>query len=275
MSTLLGVFAGNDPPAVKAFEAWLGRRVDFITVYTGDTSWEDFGRGPAYECDLLGSLGRPLNWSVSLIVAGATLQQAASGAYNEHYIQAARAIERRCSEPVIYVRTGWEQNGDWMKWAAKGREKQFIGAFQSFVTCFRAVSPRFKLVWCPNVGQNDPSLSYPGDFFVDVIGLDVYHAPQWDPADPVAAWNYMVTRRYGLQWHLQFARSHGKPIAYPEWGVRRDGFGFYITQMAEWFKASGVLYQSYWDSNADYPGMLHGGQYPSTAAAFRRAFTSA
>ena len=272
MPPLFGVYAGNEPAAVKAFEAWMGRRVDFITVYTGEASWDDFDSGPVYEYTRMGDLGRLLNWSIPLIPAQATLLEAGRGSYNDHYARAAKTIAQRCIEPVIYVRTGWEQNGDWMKWAAKGREAQFIASYQQFASCFRAVSDRFKLVWCPNIGQNDPATSYPGDDFVDVIGLDVYHQRQWDPPGPVAAWTYMVTRRYGLQWHLEFASAHGKPIAYPEWGVRCDGFEFYIKQFARWFEASNVVYQSYWDSNAAYPGKLHDGHYPSTGAAFRAAF---
>ena len=121
-------------------------------------------------------------------------------------------------------------------------------------------------------GSTTPALSYPGDDVVDVIGLDAYHQPQWDPNGAVEAWTYMVTRRYGLQWHLEFARTHRKPMAYPEWGVRTDGFDTYIEHMAEWFRTSGVLFQTYWDSDSSYPGALSGGQYPATGAAFRAAF---
>ena len=272
MTTLLGIYAGSDPKNVTEFEAWLGRKVDFYSVHTSEASWAEFDSGVPYQRDQFADLPRMMIWSVPLIPAGATLPEAARGGYNTHYTRAAATIAAGRSEPVIYVRTGWEHNGDWMKWAAKGQEAAFIAAFQQFTACFRAVSPRFRLVWCPVIGQNDPALTYPGDRHVDVIGLDVYHNPQWDPKEPKAAWVYMVTRPYGLQWHLEFSRTHAKPMAYPEWGVSSDGFGSYIANMAEWFRMSGVLYQAYWESNADYRGMMGSGQYPSTAAAFRRAF---
>ena len=270
--TYLGVFAGGEPAGVTQFETWLGRKVDFCSVFTGEASWQDFDDSPPYQLSHFAGLGRALALSVPLIPAGATLTDAAAGHYNAHYRRAAAAVVAARPEPVIYVRTGWEQNGDWMKWAAHGKERAFNEAFRQFATCFRAASDRVRLVWCPCVGQHDPALSYPGDDVVDVIAIDAYHQPQWDPKGPIEAWSYMVTRRYGLQWHLEFARAHRKPTAFPEWGVSTDGFGSYIEHMAEWFRAGNVLFQTYWDSNSSYPGQLSGGQYPRTGAAFRAAF---
>ncbi len=272
MTNLLVIYAGSDQVSVTRFEAWLGRQVDCFSVHTGEKSWTDFDDGVGYQCDQFADLQRTMIWSVPLIPAGVDLVDAAKGRFDDHYRRAAMTISGRRDDPIIYVRTGWEQNGDWMKWAAKGKETAFIQAFQHFSDSFRTVSNRFRLVWCPNIGQNDPELTYPGDAHVDVIGLDVYHNPEYDPKTAAAAWSYMVTRPYGLQWHLQFSRAHKKPMAFPEWGVSTDGFGPYVANMAAWMRSSDVLYQAYWDSNAAYSGALSGGQYPSTGAAFRRAF---
>ena len=53
----------------------------------------------------------------------------------------------RPQEAVLYVRTGWEFNGDWFPWTAHGKAKEFAGAFQRFVMVFRSVSPRFRIEW--------------------------------------------------------------------------------------------------------------------------------
>ena len=272
LMTLLGVYVGNDPQKVLAFEAWLGRSVDFCSVYIGEASWDDFTGSVSYALARFADLPRPIIWSVPLIPKVASLTHAASGSYDQYYRNAAATIARARSDSPIYVRTGWEQNGSWMPWAAKGREAIFIGAFRQFATCFRDVSDRFRLVWCPNIGQNDPSLSYPGDDVVDVVGMDVYHFPQREPNRPDDAWRFMVTRAFGLQWHLEFASAHRKPMAYPEWGVSSEGFGPYIQKMSDWFRAGSVLYQAYWDSNADYPGELSNDQNTETGHAFRNAF---
>jgi hypothetical protein len=272
--TLLGVYNGNNPQAVLDFERWLGRPVDFHSQFTGELSWADFDGGVGWALGLYPDLPRAITWSIPLIPAGATLAEAAKGSYNAHYTLAAQKIAAGRQDRVIYVRTGWEFNGDWMKWASKNREREFIEAFRQFSSCFRNSSNRFRVVWCPNIGQLDPAPSYPGNEHVDVIGLDFYHQPRWDPAGVDEAWSYMVRRPFGLQWHLEFAKTCQKPMCFPEWGVSSDNFGSYVKKVAEWFASGDVLYQSYWDSNADYPGRLSGGALPNTGAAFRASFGS-
>ena len=118
----------------------------------------------------------------------------------------------------------------------------------------------------------NPEDAYPGDDVVDIIGLDFYWNTDWDPTDPEAAWASMRDRTWGLAWHQAFAATHGKPTAYSEWGVRSNSAGPYIDHARDWFAAHSVVYHSYWDSNADFPGQLSRGQYPDAAAEFRADF---
>jgi hypothetical protein len=271
--TLLGVHNGNDPKCVLRFEEWLGRKVDFHSQFLGESSWAVFDGGTGWALGLFAELDRPIAWSIPLLTDGATLAAAAAGAYNIHYSGVARAIDRARSEPKIFIRTGWEFNGDWMKWASRGKEQDFIAAFRNFSQCFRQQSSRFEIVWCPNIGQHDPALSYPGDEYVDIVGLDFYYQPKWDPhgrAEDI--WTYMVTRPFGLQWHLQFSRKHSKRMAFPEWGICANHLGPYIEKAAAWFSSSDVAYQAYWDSDADYPGQLSNGSYSESGTAFQRTF---
>jgi hypothetical protein len=39
--------------------------------------------------------------------------------------------------------------------------------------------PHAKIVWNPNLGQNDPRPYYPGDDLVDIIGIDVFFTKQF------------------------------------------------------------------------------------------------
>ena len=271
---MLGVFTGSDASGLGRFEEWLGRKVDFCTVFTGEASDQDFLSSPLFEVDRFQR--RPVIWSIPLIYKGADLKIAARGDYDHLYRSVAYAImlseTPSLVRPRVMVRTGWEQNGSWMTWTAVGKEAAFVSAFRRFVKVFRDVSSRFQFVWCPNIGQSNPSMTYPGDAYVDVIGLDVYHQPEWDPRSPTLAWAYMVTRPFGLQWHLEFARSRKKPLAFPEWGVSSDGFESYVINMARWIKSSELLFHSYWESNAEYPGALSGGQHRDTGEAFRQQF---
>jgi hypothetical protein len=270
---LLGVYNENDPNSVLRFENWLGRRVDFHSQFVGEASWDDFDGSVGWALGLYPTLNRPIAWSIPLIPKGASLADAAKGTYNKHYEIAAQKIGAARTEATIYIRTGWEFNGNWMKWASQGREADFVAAFRNFTDCFRARSDRFAIVWCPNIGQRDPAPSYPGDDYVDVVGLDFYYQPKWDPHGSAEdIWTYMVTRPFGLQWHLEFSRKHNKPMAFPEWGICADDLGLYVKRAAAWFASSDVIYHAYWDSNADYPGRLSDGTYPAAGAAFRDAF---
>jgi beta-mannanase len=195
--------------------------------------------------------------------------------YDDHYTKAAQTLAKfRPQESVLYIRTGWEFNGDWFPWAAKGKAVQFAGAFQHFVAAFRAVSPRFRFEWNVNIGDvgMNPEDAYPGDASVDIIGMDFYWNTQWDPKDPMDAWNSMMTRMWGLKWHQDFAKAHGKPTAYSEWGIMSDSAGPYIQQAKAWFASHPVVYQTYWNSDSSFKGMLSSGQYPNAGMAYKSAF---
>jgi hypothetical protein len=272
---LLGVYCGNSTSDVTQFEGWLGRQVDGILGYTGNASWSDYDGSVGWAAGLWAALDRRVLWSVPLIPTGASLAEAAAGSYDDHYKKAAQTLATfRTQESVLYIRTGWEFNGDWFPWAAKGKAQDFAGAFRHFVTAFRGVSSRFRFEWNVNVGDvgMNPEDAYPGDDIVDIVGMDFYWNTQWDPKDPAAAWNSMVTRTYGLSWHQDFAKAHGKPTAYSEWGVMADGAETYIQNAKTWFTSHDVVYQTYWNSDNAFQGKLSSGQYPSTGAAYRTAF---
>ncbi|MES2462592.1 MAG: glycosyl hydrolase, partial [Armatimonadota bacterium] len=199
------------------------------------------------------------------------------GDYNAHYRKAAETLAKfRPQEKQLNVRTGWEFNGDWMAWSAQKDPVAFAEAFRQFVNSFRAVSPRFRFEWNVNIGGTtlNPEMAYPGDRHVDLIGMDFYWQLKWDPADPLRAWENAVTRPYGLRWHQAFAKSHGKPTTYSEWGISADNATPYLTAARDWFAAHPVVFHTYWDSNADYPGRLSDGQYPQSGASFRSLFGS-
>ncbi|HMN38944.1 MAG TPA: glycosyl hydrolase [Hyphomicrobium sp.] len=272
---LLGVFCGNSPDEVKEFEVWLGKKVDGVLGYIGQESWEDFEGSTYWAVDLWSHIDRRVLWSVPLITKGATLADAASGEYDEHYRTVANTLAAfRPQDPVIYVRSGWEFNGNWFPWSAHGKPNEFIGAFQRFVTVFRKVSPRFRFEWNVNIGEvgMDPETAYPGDAFVDIIGMDFYWTTDWDPKEATAAFNYMVQRKWGLKWHQAFAATHGKPTAYSEWGVMADDSASYIDHVQRWFADHPVIYQTYWNSDESFKGKLSDGKRALAGASFKAAF---
>jgi hypothetical protein len=271
-----GVYCGNSTDAVTQFEGWFGKPTGGILGYTGNASWDDFDGSVGWAAGLWGALDRRVLWSVPLIPTGANLNDAAAGMYDDHYEKAAQTLAKyRPQENVLYVRTGWEFNGDWFPWTAQGgKAKAFAGAFQHFVTAFRSVSNRFRFEWNVNLGDSgmNPEDAYPGDDSVDVIGMDFYWNLQYDDADPAMAWSSKLTQKYGLQWHQDFATTHHKPTAYSEWGIMSDKAGPYIQSAKAWFTAHDVVYQTYWNSNSAFTGQLSNGQYPNAGAAYKAAF---
>jgi len=269
-----GIFVGNSSSALEQFEQWLGQDVDYVRVHGGKANWTDFVSSLGYVANQFENSGRDFLWSVPLIVQGATLADGADGDYNNYYVAAAlKVLENSPDDEPIYVRTGEEFNGGWFEWAAEGKEQDFIDTYRNFVDSFRSVSDRFVFEWNVNIGQNmDPATAYPGDDYVDIIGMDFYWDTRWDPSDPQQAWDHMVSREYGLQWLEDFAAAHGKPTAYSEWGVKSDDAEEYMQSAAEWFESHNVLYQAYWNSDSAYEGKLSDGSYPITGDAYREFF---
>jgi hypothetical protein len=131
-----------------------------------------------------------------------------------------------------------------------------------------------------------PEKVYPGDDYVDIIGMDVYNAI-WDvktPHTPEAQWNFLVTQPNGLNWLASFARLHRKRISIPEWATGRlysagaesrsaGDDSLFVNNMAAWMKENHVIYFDWWDvDRAGYDGRLETGSSPKAAAAFRANF---
>ncbi|MDJ0391343.1 glycosyl hydrolase, partial [Roseomonas sp. E05] len=277
--TALGVYVGNEPSHLTQSENWLGREVDLVHAVVGSASWTDFTSSVSWMINTLWSgTSDDLFWSVPLIVddGSASLATAATGAYNDYYRSVAETLASSTEgDGPIYIRTGWEFNGDWFAWSAEGNEEAYIEAYRQFVDTFRSVSDRFVFEWCVDAasGGMDPSTAYPGDDYVDIIGMDFYWKTEYSGSDPVKAFEDMAYREYGLQWLEDFAVAHGKPTAYSEWGVTGDNAAEYIKLVQDWFDSHDVAYQSYWDSNAAYPGLMSDGSDPNSGAAYKAAFS--
>ncbi len=275
-----GVYLGNDldGSALRAYEKWLGQPAGGILGYTGDASWQDFDGGPHWAMSVWAKDGRRVLWSIAFIPKGASLAEAAKGAYNDHWKKMAEQLATwRPSDPVVYIRTGWEFNGDWFQYSSIKDPQDFINAWKQFVSTFRSVSNRFRFDWCPSGETGHVEEAYPGDDYVDIIGLDLYDQYRWCKIkDPVERWDKVVMHGdHGLLWHQAFAKAHHKPMSYPEWGACGNDAGddpYFVEQMHKWFIENHVIYASYWDSNSVYFGQLSNNQYPLAAAKYKELF---
>jgi Ca2+-binding RTX toxin-like protein len=273
--TLHGVYGGTSTGGVLAYENWLGAESGMILTHLDMRDWDKFeGSAAGYARDVWSQIDRPVLWSIPLVVQGASLELGATGAYNAHFLKVAQWINSYSTGDEIHIRPGWEFNGYWMPWSAKGHEQAYIDTFRQLVDTFRSVSDRFVFEWNVNSGDYgmDPATCYPGDAYVDFIGMDFYQDPAW-ATTPQSAWNNMVNRPYSLQWLEDFADAHGKPTAYSEWGVGANNMGPYVELAKAWFDSHDVAYQTYWNSNAGgYIGKLSDGAFPDLGDSFREVF---
>jgi hypothetical protein len=261
---------------VQAFEAWLGRKNLLALDYLPGDNWSNMAATakwlPGYWWQ--GNRDRNVVWSIALTVSGTSLEQVASGAEDKTFETIAGYIAH--FQPKAIIRIGWEANGDWFAWsAAKGQQANYIAAFRHVVGIFRKASPDFRIDWCVNTGRvNVPADQiYPGDEYVDIIGMDIYDKDPLSAVDAKAAWQSYLTASYGLNWHRDFAAKHHKPMSYPEWGMGERGDNpYFIAAMADWMARNNVVYNDYWDTNASYKGMISGGQYPKAAKEFQKSF---
>lgn len=214
---------------------------------------------------------------------GATLGQGAAGAYDVHWVEVARMLVAG-GQADATLRLGYEFNLKWPRWSAQSDPAAFASYWRRIVTSMRSVpGTAFRFDWNPALGQRVDLRTYPGDAYVDFVGLDVYDQSYGETQiDPVRRWErYLTAPSSGLLWHRDFAAAHGKAMTYPEWalstgphtaGANPDN-AYFVRQMARWIQANNVEYALYFD--ADPRGMSHSlrtGTFPQGAAAFREAF---
>ena len=182
------------------------------------------------------------------------------------------------------IRPGWEFNYDWFPWYAGADPASFVMYWQRIVNAMRGVDgAAFTFDWSPNLGGSvELETVYPGDDYVDTIGLDVYNHdwhPGWD--DPVTRWSNLRSKEYGLDWHRDFAAARDKPVSFAEWGMitRMDGHGggddpYFIEQMYSWIEQGNTAFHIYFnfDTALTTSSLTNGGSLtPRVAFATSRA----
>lgn len=214
---------------------------------------------------------------------GATVQgswaQAASGAYDAYYREmganAANYANRKGQEVVL--RLAWEFNGCWYHWTAgkdcngnvKATNTQFKTGWQRAYTNIKAgagaAANRVLITWSlagtdTSAGYNFQDL-YPGDGYVDIVGVDVYDSPG---SLTLTSFNSQYHVGYILNETFAFADVHNKPFAIEEWGghhslwggqenVNGDDNAAFINFMFDWIRAhkNDIVYEQYFQDDAD------------------------
>ncbi len=278
----LGLYCGGgNVTGMQQFEAWFTRNVPWVLDFCDGTSWSTIG-SPGWVLDRWGTTGKKLVIGLPMMPAGVSLAQVANGAGDTAFSSFAQVLAGRgITAPV--VRVGWEFNGNWFPWSVTDATAgDFRAAFQRIVNNVRAKIPGAKFTWNPTLGRMyvNPDLAYPGDAYVDYIGLDHYDGGTTAHPNFSERWNWYATQPYGLNWHRDFALAHGKPMTFDEWGLWAPSWSgggggdnpAFIQAMHDWLANNNVAYANFWQNPGD-PMIFASGAYPDSASAFKQTMT--
>ncbi len=88
----------------------------------------------------------------------------------------------------IYLRVFHELNASWYPWGTQNDPRHLVDAWRYLHMRFREAGARnVRWVWCPDASLGDVDLRalYPGDAYVDWLGLDGYN---WGDVRPESGW---------------------------------------------------------------------------------------
>lgn len=305
-ASVLGVYAGaEDPAPVHAFAATLGHHPRYAMDFLDGTSWSTITSSQFPYSGWRGK-GYTMIWSVNMLpdtfsansspsAAGGScygLTQGATGEYDKYFQKVGRNMVHAGFAKSV-IRVGWEFNLGSFPWSAIGCASAFVEYFDSIVTTMRSVPGEdFTFEWNPtrgDLGAGNLADYYPGDAYVDDVGLDVYDIESNRYPGARAEFHHMETQKYGLDWLVSFAAAHHKPIVLPEWGL---GWGkcsasgqtitapnqevcggdnaTWVNLMAGWMAAHHVSEATYWDFST---ASVDSGHNPLTATALARDFS--
>jgi hypothetical protein len=267
-----GVYTGPGADGVAAareFERTTGAPLSQQLDFASADSWDGI-TGPSWLLDPHAASDRRLEYALPMFPDTGSLRACADGRYDPHWAQLAHNLVGVGLADTI-VRPGWEFNGDWYPWAADGHTEQYVGCFRHIVTTMRdSPRQRFRFDWNPTVGAAEfpAEQAYPGDKYVDYIGVDAYDT---------SSWQQLLDGDHGLRFWSRFAADHHKPLAIPEWGVTGGGGGRgddprYIDRMFTFMTKPGnhVAYEQYFDvtSSVAAHGIDLGTPFPRSRDAF-------
>lgn len=151
------------------------------------------------------------------------------------------------AEGPIFLRYASEMNGDWTRYGGDGRQRAYIEKWRLVRQAMERVAPNVAMLWCVNsIPERHIESFYPGDEFVDWVGINFYAVPFYDndparsglmdnPADSLG----FVYRRFAAR----------KPIAVCEFGAShvakadgKDRSGWAAKKIAELYASLPRLY---------------------------------
>lgn len=260
----------------------LGGRATYAMDFLSERSWSTIS-GPGWLSNAW--RGGPFRMIIGvpmLPASGATLAQGATGAYDQTFATLAAALVREGLGSSILM-IGWQPDDPGQPWFvdSPAAARSYVAYWDDIRQTMAAVAgAHFTFEWDAgdgNASPVSPAAMYPGSAAVDIVATDAFDTLP-EGVHVSTRWQYVLNRRYGPDWMLHFARSHGKPMAIAMWGLaprRAHGAGddaAFVSHFLHWAAAARIEMSVLWDYGS---WALTGGSYPSAEAAFVRITTAA
>lgn len=286
----------GNPSGLAAVGTTLGVTFATASDYFADSDWADID-DDQWDIGQWEGSGYRMIWAVPMLPVGNyTLADGAAGDYDAYFAELARNLIAAGMGDSI-IRLGAEFNSPTNPWYAAGQATAFVDYWQQIVTTMRGVAgASFLFEWNVNRGDNGGSdaamgnyaLYYPGNNFVDIIGMDIYDL-NWDTyPGATAEFEGIVNQQWGLSWLAAFASANNKPIGIGEfglgWGKSSPDSGpvtaangptcggddpTFINDMASWISSHNVVSDAFYDEGTS---SIENGQNPLTADALYMDF---
>ncbi|MEW9701596.1 stalk domain-containing protein [Paenibacillus sp. SI8] len=204
--TYLGMYAEQDPKVGNLFTKTEGVYGKKHAIYLAYAHW-----GQAF----------PAAYARRAKEAGAALQIAwepddgldpvSEGSYLHKWAQDAKT-----AGIPIFLRFAGEMNGAWVPW--NGNPSAYIEKFRMLHDVFAEEAPNIAMVWSPgDVPANDIDPYYPGDAYVDWVGVSLYIEP-YENGDPSLP-SMIATSSVERLARLYSTYADRKPLMLSETGV--------------------------------------------------------
>jgi hypothetical protein len=215
-------FYGNYPAYLDSFSSLLGAHPGYIL-------WFQQIDDPFPAAVVAGAAARGISAVISLNIKSLNLDSVRNDTLLREIplgiwdsTLAAFAAAAAHSGNVMYLRFGYEMNGDWFPWGNKPAD--FVSAWNHARGIFNdGGADNVRWVFSPNVLWEDRTFEgnilpfFPGDSSVDIVGLDGYNC-----GDNCDQWHHWQSFREIFGRSLRGMKTLGKPLWITEIGCVAD-----------------------------------------------------
>jgi hypothetical protein len=279
-----GLANGNYVSRVENFEDFRDRKADVALGTLQSDSWDALLAG--YTIDQYKDFKGMLVLSVPMIPDGGSMSDGAKGVYDDKWRDFGRMLVAK-DRPAAILRLGWEFTGDYSPWAGTHPET-WKAYWRHIVDAVRESDPQALFDWngtvnAQSIGHDPFTELWPGDDYVNFVGVDVYDSGPSRASDD-AGWAKMLGGGLGLDDWYKFAKAHGKRLSIPEWGLNGSSSGggdntYWMSHMLSWIQDHGpsLAYEAYFNEGEDYikNSLEDPVQMPNSAKIYQQFFKSA